>query len=466
MFRGVLSFFLSSSFFLLFFSFSALAQTPAPSIPENFQSLSVEEQKKITEEFRGQILNEVEQNPYLCFRPLESVKITLNTDTFFYQPGENIIFSGFIENKKEAPIFDGYILGRLYREEEGEKEIIEEVILFSDISVPALGKKDINLKWLLPKGLAGGKYRADFFLSVGKKFDTGGIFASGIPSFSYGFNVDGPRHAGFYIDSSKTAINGKNTLSYRPNLETGSRATVEQTIYNKNNASATVMVSQKLELPGFLIEGPTEGEEKIQTITIPPKGQTKISFYTNPLLLSSYVLKTSVEGEGSKLVSRVPLVTTAPGIYLQSAGLSLFPLLKGETVDLFACSRTDNFSQNPITASVYLTDEKNNVIFKTSTTSSSGLFVLFGSFVSKADYKKVALVAEIKNMNGQIIDNYQTFYDYDKIYPPCSTDNECQQITSKTLPKVAAFIILSLFLAGVFVFYLLRKIKNQKNEQI
>jgi hypothetical protein len=69
-------------------------------------------------------------------------------------------------------------------------------------------------------------------------------------------------------------------------------------------------------------------------------------------------------------------------------------------------------------------------------------------------------------MNGQIIDNYQTFYDYDKIYPPCSTDNECQQITSKTLPKVAAFIILSLFLAGVFVFYLLRKIKNQKNEQI
>ncbi len=116
-----------------------------------------------------------------CFKyyKFQSVTTTISSDKLQYQPEGGVIFSGKISNQNRYPIFDGYLFVRISKirkdfDKQGN-DIIDEFVAKKNLTLNPNSSQGISFQWIVPTNLAEGKYRADFFFSVGKKFNLAGL---------------------------------------------------------------------------------------------------------------------------------------------------------------------------------------------------------------------------------------------------------------------------------------------------
>jgi hypothetical protein len=434
MFRGVLSFFLFSSFFLLFFSFSALAQTPAPSIPENFQSLSVEEQKKIMEEVElGALSFGVPSSPpgttdcFLYYK-FGSVQASMDADVKKAVSGSPVTFSGLLENQNPYPIENGSLYVKIYRKEKNEDKArsnahdqVDAFFVAENISLPAKGKKPLSFVWKVPAWAQSGEYRLATFFVVDKKFNLLGLsFTDDILGNTFDFEVKGETKGGVYFEKDKVMVNEKPFLfaAFIPKLEKEGSVTVKASVINTTNKEITAPITWK-ECRWDALRPENCLSEKKESVTLKP-GERKTVSYTqektqNPV---TYLLAETAYNDAKSIIGVRFARNEIDGIRLNFPGLTSFPLQKGASTTVFSCLHSFGTALVVPNGKLVLSlaDQNGKEIFNHVYEGdvTGQMMGVASPFIPKKDYGKVSLKASLYK-DGQLVDESVVEYGEDVV---------------------------------------------------
>ncbi|MCA9365099.1 MAG: hypothetical protein KC736_04355, partial [Candidatus Moranbacteria bacterium] len=181
----------------------------------------------------------------------QSVQFGIGTDRGVYAPGDVVTFSGSVTNQNIHPIVDGYVFTRISRERTDYQtmghDIVDEVFIAEDVALAPLGSSDVSFSWNVPENLPSGDYRADYFFSVGKKFNLSGLpFTNEIVGGSAFFsveNVSDENGSGAFVsfDRGATTVNSQKYAHIGDwvRVEDGASAVVSNTLVNESGASQT-----------------------------------------------------------------------------------------------------------------------------------------------------------------------------------------------------------------------------------
>lgn len=349
----------------------------------------------------------------------QSVQVNVGTDKDSYIPQEEVVFSGTLENQNDYPVVDGLVFVRIGQKNPAYTEegnfIVDEFAAIKDISLASQEKQETRFKWAVPKNLAGGEYQADFFFSVGKKFNLGGLpFTNEVVVNSADFTVNSSTAGSVSFLKSETKVNGEkyNHIGNLPMIEPGKSVDVSQPVSNSFNEDESVRVTYDL----FFWDGLNESDKidsKQENIII-PAGKTSTLNYTIPEMKDSvYLLKITAFARGQKSIINVRLASDQVHPRLNYPAITKFPLQKGDKVTIFSCFHNTAYKVAKGQVRVELFDQDDRIIGKMEYEGdiTGAMQAAKNNFVSPADYTWLKLAATLTDENGKVIDHYETIYD-------------------------------------------------------
>jgi len=239
----------------------------------------------------------------------QSVQVSVGIDKNSYSPGEFVKFSGELVNKNNYPVVDGYVFVRISRENTNQNHILEwhnisdEFFGAEKTVIDANGIKNIQFTWEVPDSLQGGRYRADYFFSVGKKFNLGGLpFSNEIMVGTAKFNIESEDYS-IYLDRSGTKINGTEYkhIGNWPIVDENSQVIITQPVNNPTETEQDVDVSYELYWWDGLLEGDMIDIKKEQ-IKIPANSSLDLSYELPNIVEPVYYLKITAESGNQKSI--------------------------------------------------------------------------------------------------------------------------------------------------------------------
>ena len=393
--------------------------------------------------------------PVECFDPglykFQSISVTagLEQDTIHVSnnSGDKINFVGKVSNSNDYPIVDGYLFARLSRVNDNNWEteghhIIEEKILYEKVSIPAKSSLPIYFNWQMPKNSDAGNYRIDYFFSVDKRFNLGGLpftneIIAGFSTFEIMSNTKTP----FVIDRTMTSINGQTYVHIGnwPEFEKNSNVSISQPVKNLLDKEIELNIKYDLYYWDSLRE-----EDLIKTNTekvkILPNSTFNLTYNVENIDRSVYYLKISISGEEYQSLVNIRFLTTGYDFISQDGewgdtlmvsngvgkarinyqAITSFPIKKGEEFRAFICYHNTSIGSDELkNISLKLFDKKGNLIssgnYKTSISSEVEAATINVAALEKLNYVK--LVSEITDSEGNILDTYTAEYDCKVIDP-------------------------------------------------
>lgn len=380
-----------------------------------------------------------------------------------YKIGETIKFVGYVENTNDYPIVDGYVFARLgYENEDFNTEgsnTIDEFIIVEDISIDGREKEALEFEYTIPANLPSGEYRMDFFFSVDKRFNLGGLpFTNEITNGYVNFGVEGEDVAPVLLEKSETQFND---TQYRhigswPRVSSQDSFNITQPIYNNTDEDLSVDITYDLYFWDSLDKNDLI-DSTTQTVIVPANSSLDLTYLKGGFEKSVGYLKITAEVDGFKTLVNLRFITDLNDTKLNYSAITGFPLLKGEDFSVFGCAYNTNGFEDDLKVSITLRDKKGNVIIDGDSISSFGTRVegFVASSTSNRNYDYLSLYTEIKDASGNVLDSYSTEYDCEALM-----SESCVDLLSKSYDQVIIYLsvgILILIVVGIVVYVRFRK---------
>ncbi len=464
---GELSFLVLTCLLFFFTSIGALAEdnsnlpVPADQIREGNEKTSV------TAFPDDKVIN----SPANCFDyyHFQSVQVSLDVDKKSYQPGETIKFEGNLINENSYPIFNGYVFVRISRENkdymtEGNY-IVDEFIPLKKVVLDEQETKPVSFSWEIPDKLARGDYRADFFFSVGKRFNLGGLpFSNEVIVGFTEFSVKSNNNFSIYFDRSNTKVNGKKyqQIGGWPVVLPGKKIIVSQPILNTYQESKKIKITYGLSYWGGLDRNnllSTKTEEKI----IPADSSLELKYIIPEAEESVYYLKIIADDRaGQKSIINIRVLSPQEKPRINFPAITKFPIKGGDKFTLFSCFHNTSRLNTKGHLIVSLLDKEGDNIGQVDYRGeiSSAMMADKKDLIAKRDYNYLKLIAKLYDKNNRLADSYSVIYD-------CQALNKCPtkaKNNSSLNIKIISFLIIILLLVAIISIVFINQKKHHENQ--
>ncbi len=426
----------------------------------------------------GWSIGETVESPANCFDyyHFQSVQVSVEPNRLQpkspYLAGEKVVFSGEIINENNYPIFDGYVFVRISRKNKNYTTegnyIVDEFFAFKNVALRANERKKIKFNWQIPQNIQAGDYRADFFFSVGKKFNLGGLPFSNevIIGFSE-FKVLSSVENSIYFDRSKTKVNGEpyQHIGNWPIIEPTKPVKIIQPIKNTFSKEQKVEIVYDLYYWDSLDEKDRISTKK-ETKTIPANSSLDL-IYTIPAMNESvYYLKITAKGAGQKSIVNIRIISSQERPRINYPAITKFPLKKGDKFTLFSCfhNTSDKITSGKLVVSLLDKDSKKVGEFTYNGKIGPMMMADKKEITAQKNYDYLKLIAKLYDKNNRLVDSYEAEY-------KCQAINNClakkvqkpvQKTSSKGNERVNTTLVAILLLAlAVLVGYSFISKKNK-----
>ncbi len=413
--------------------------------------------------------------PVDCFSPglyqFQSVQVSVGPEKDTYSAGDNINFVGSVVNENEYPVVDGTVFVRISKDNKNYitegYNVVDEIIATSSFSIDASLSLPVNFSWSIPKGIESGDYSADYFFSVGNKFNLGGLpFTNEIVVGSAEFKIIGTKNSEFTLDRAGTEVNDEEYMHVGdwPFVQKDSEIKITQPIKNLTSKEIKATINYDLYFWDSLNAKDKLGS-KTETITIPANSSKDLTYLISKSEQSVYYLRIKATvGDVSSIVN-IRTTSDIEKARINYPAITTFPLLKGESTNLFSCFHTVYGVASSSKLILTLTDKAGANVAKGEYNGSfaDDMSAASMKFTSDKDYYFLNLKAELFDDKGKIVDSYQTKYD-------CATLNsdKCQGIISGTTNSGIVFFMVTIILIVLMLvlFFIAKSIENSNHKKI
>jgi hypothetical protein len=349
----------------------------------------------------------------------QSVNVSVAPTKNTYNSGDHISFVGTVKNNNSYPIFDGNIyvrIGKINPNYISEGNFaVDEFVAVKNIALDKDELKPINFTWTAPPEIVTGEYNVDFFFSVGKKFNLGGLpFTNEIISSKAQFSVNSKSDKPVYLSRDNTKINGEkyNQIGVTPRVEFGEKMAISQPILNTSSAEKNIKIQYDLYWWDSLYE-----KDKISSsseeVTLPAQSSKTLNYDIQKVEDSIYYLKITSDADGERSIVNIRMSSEKAHPRMNFPAINKFPIRKGDQATLFSCFH--NTSNQEMNGSVTLSafDKSGTEIGKMEY---NGIFNVYMAadkkeFIAGKNLDWIRLEAKLQDEQGKIIDSYSAVYD-------------------------------------------------------
>lgn len=407
-----------------------------------------------------------------CFDYYKFPSVQVNVQSKFsdYEIAhQKVSFVGEIINETELPINNGVLFVRIGRINEDIIEynyIVEEKIALDNIFLNPSENKKIDFDWEIQRDLPMGKYQADLFFSVGKKFNLAGLpFTNEIIANSAFFEINSDNEGYVSFDRSETKVNGEKYFHVGswPSFEKGAEVIINQKLDNAFTQDKEVQVNYNLYYWDSLDEK-TLLSNDTEVVTVPANNSVNLEHQLPPIDTSVYYLKITAFSGNQKSIVNLRILSPEKIARLNYPAITNFPLKKGQETTLFTCFHNTTYSNVGSTVTTSILDESGQEIAQLNYNGpiSGAMSAQKIDFIPKKDYKKLTLKADIKDSSGNVVDAYETTYD-------CANFNQCDKESSQQVEhqsdgydilKYSMYVIFAIIFVGIIAFLISKKRNN------
>lgn len=415
-----------------------------PAMPTQAEINKIREETGYNDYVEGdQIINKkVECFDYYTF---QSVQVLLGTDKDSYLPGETIKVLGEILNENNYPVIDGNVFVRVTRKNDNYQEegsfVIDEFFALENVAIDKNNKIIASFEWKVPESTMGGEYIFDYFFSVGKRFNLGGLpFTNEVVIGQTLFTVVNKENTSISFDKSGTKVNG---VTYKhigdwPRFGLGEEVVVTQPLTNTFGEDKKVDLTYELYYWDSLNEKDLI-DTKSDEVIILSGGSIDLEYSIPEMNDSVYYLKITAKSDDQKSIINVRIISDQEHPRLSYPAVTKFPLKKGDDFTLFTCFHNTSGANTAGKVVITLTDRFTREVGKSE---HDGLISpLMGvtkvDIKAEKDYEYLKLKAEIYHKDGTLIDSYETIYD-------CRLLNDCEEGINIIYILIGALIVIGI----------------------
>ncbi len=416
--------------------------------------------------------------PVDCFADglyqFQSVQVSVGPENDTYKAGETIKFTGEIINENRYPVVDGNIFVRVSKVNSDTEnvdtiwhDVVDEFIALEGVSLDGANSQVTNFTWTSPASLGSGDYRADYFFTVDKRFNLGGLpFSNEISIGTAYFAIENSSLTSFKLDRENTKVNN---VVYQhvgdwPRVEPDSKVTFTQPLKNLSNKDLTFDVSYDLYYWDSLRKE-DKIDSKSEKINVSANKSVDLSYVIDSVKEPVYYLKiTTKSGDLSSIVN-LRVTSDIAKMRLNYPAVNNFPILKGEETTLFSCFHMTSGAVENGKLVLTLTDKKDNVLATGEYSGEIGSMMDAAAtkFIANDNYEIVKLKAVLLNSKGAVVDQYETTYDCSKIGgEQCRLLNQAKANSAFNYMEIGYILLITLVALLIIV-----RIKNMKgNSQL
>ncbi len=403
-----------------------------------------------------------------------SVQADLQTNLAETVPGATLAFAGHITNANDYPLVDGKLVAKIFRRSEvtfkegNGNEIVDQIVIAEDVSLPAQGKKEASFEWKVPVNARGGEYYAAYFFVTSGRYNLLGLsFTDDVVGNQAPFvvkNEQDPKTV--FLLKNDTLLNDKkhSYAAFPQHFGKDDVVTAKVKVQNPSDQPKTLPV-QWNQYGWDSARDENRQNTKTELVTLQPNETKEISYKVLPTASSVvFVMVIAQDGESKSLLNIRYVRDGVEETRINFPSLTQFPLKEGQEQTLFACAHSTN---TPVVKDnilvLTLKDKEGQVISQYRYEGDIvGAMSGFGKkFTPKKDYDYVKLEASLFR-GGSEMEKVEIVYDCQKI-----DQNLCKEkggsagsiFTGKNL-VIAAIALSGIVVLSLGIFVLRRKKKN------
>ncbi len=406
-------------------------------------------------------IDNIVDNGVDCFDyyTFQSVQVSIDTQKDYYEPGEVAHFLGKITNKDNQPVVNGNVFVRVSQKNGNYQEegnfIIDEFIAAKDIVIAANGTLSTSFDWIIPETALTSEYIFDYFFSVGKKFNLGGLpFSNEIIAGNASFNVITKQNSFISFNRSQTEVNGKKYyhIGNWPLFKKGDKIVIKQPLLNTFDEKKKVDVVYEL----YYWDGSNEKDlldTKKDQVDISSKGSVSLKYEIPQMNESVYYLKITATSDDQKSIMNIRLTSNQERARLNYPAITKFPLSKGDDVTLFTCFHNTSGINTQGKVVVTLKDENGAEVSRIDYEGiiSPTMVADKIQFIAQKSYNHLVLHAQVYDSDGQLVDEYETNYNCED-FNACGKNVQFNKDTTLDNMKYILFSLSTLLFVGVLIF--------------
>lgn len=412
------------------------------------------------------------ENGVNCFDyyQFQSVQVSVSPEKDLFQPGESINFIGQITNKNQYPIVDGNLYVRISEKNENYIEegnyVVDEFFGLENITLEMNEAKDVQFAWDVPIMLPKGQYNVDYFFTVGKKFNLGGLpFSNEVVAGISQFEVDSVIDGYFSFDRAAVTINGQ-PYKHIGNWEIVDKDSDVEFGYVLKNTLGHTMQAQ-VTFDTYFWDSLLEKDlikTETRAVTIPHGESVNVQLIVPQVAESVYYVRAHATSDGiNTIVNTRFAVDGGEHARLNYPAITKFPLEKGDEATLFTCFHNTSDISTKGSVSVRISDKDGKEIASASHDGdiSSAMSAIKKDIKAERDYDYLKLEAEVKDAQGSVVDRYETEYSCEKMNS-CKEGGVAQIMPQNPILKWIAYILL-ISVAVVIVLVLVKVAKGHRS---
>lgn len=394
-------------------------------IPTDVKKIIIEQIKNPQKAVDESKLPQVKCNDYYKF---QSVQVSLGSNLDTYVPGDAVVLSGEIINQNSYPVVDGNVFARVSRKNQNYIEegnyIVDEFFIKENVSLKEGEVQALSFKWNIPENITGGNYRIDYFFSVGKKFNLGGLpFSNEVVIGATEFSIDSSQKSFISFDRSKTVVNGE---KYRhignwPIFGSEEKVVINQPLLNSFDQEKKIKVTYSLYHWDSLNKNDLK-DSKTEEIVIPAKSSKDLEYVIPQMDDAVYYLQIVAESGVEKSIINIRVTSPQENIRLNYPAITKFPINQSDDFTLFSCFHNGSSISSEGRVEIILADEKGVEVgkFQYQGAITSSMLAEKAELNAKKDYEFLKLSAKTYDKNNNLTDEYEAIYD-------CKEFNSCKE---------------------------------------
>jgi len=402
----------------------------------------------------------------------QSVQISLGANLEKYVAGDTVELKGEIVNQNTYPVVGGNVFARVSRKNNNYTEegnfIIDEFLIKEKIALKEGEAQELESSWNIPANIAGGDYRIDYFFSVGKKFNLGGLhFSNEVVIGATEFAVESDQKYYISFNRSETVVNGEKYkhIGNWPVFGSDEKVVIKQPILNSFDEQKEVKITYNLYRWDSLDKNDLK-ESRTEDISIAAESSTELEYTIAQMNDAVYYLQIIAESGDIKSIVNIRLISLQENIRLNYPAITKFPINKGDNFTLFSCFHNGSNINSKGRVEVILSDKDGTEVGKFSYVGviTAGMLAEKSEVKAKKDYEFLKLNAKAYDADDRITDEYEVVYD-------CKDFNNCQEkYLINSLGKLAPLgglvkyllIIFSVVIVFVFGVVINKALNNKK----
>jgi len=390
-----------------------------------------------------------------------SVQVNIASQDSNLNPGENVKFTGFIDNKNGYPIVSGTLYVKIMRQRGVVKDangpdIVDQFIAADNIIIPANGEVPVSFAWDVPKSLTEGNYKIASFFIVDKKFNLLGLsFTNDVIGNTFNFNIvskNGPQTRDVRFDEAGVKINDSPYFfaAFPPSVPSINPAIISAKINNSTNSAQTVDVVWKVyRWDGIDPANFIKTASSKTTIKAGSSGTVQITIPDADYPV--YYIVGELAYKDSKSIIDVRFVRPEVNrIRLNFPSITSFPIKQGADSTIFSCLHNSGTASSVPNGkmTLTLTDNSGRTIDKYTYQGAvtGSMMAAKTDFVAKSNIDHFFLTAQLWQAD-KLVDQTKLEYDCNKIDPKL-----CNPKNNNSIIFAVLIIIIVLMCAAVIIF--------------